>query len=264
MREWPLHERRAICNDSGMPKLETLDRTVHRNLRIQDERAFAACKDISMCAVGLAEIARLVVEYPVVFTRNGDTDQYMCVALFGCEPTENVFWQDGRWSSFLVPLNVGRQPFNVAIADNPAAGEGQKQILTCIDVENPAVQSETGEPLFDESGADTPYLRHKLSLLAELFDDERRCREFTDRAAALDLIRPFQLELKAQGVQTRKIAGLYAIDENKLRALDGATLADLNSRGYLHAMYAMLSSLGHLQILARRGMMQRAAAKAPS
>ena len=30
-------------------------------------------------------------------------------------------------------------------------------------------------------------------------------------------------------------------------------LAELNGPGYLHAMYAMLSSLGHLQILARRG-----------
>jgi hypothetical protein len=37
-----------------------------------------------------------------------------------------------------------------------------------------------------------------------------------------------------------------------LRSLDAATLADLNARGYLHAMYAMLSSLGHLSILARR------------
>jgi len=264
LRESPLHERNAICNDPGMPKLETLDRTVHRNIRVQDERAFAACKDISMCAVGMAEIARLVVEYPIVFTRHSDTEQYVCVALFGCEPTENVFWQDDRWSSFLVPLNIGRQPFNVNVVDNPAAGEGQKQILTCIDVENPAVQSEAGEPLFDESGADTPYLRHKLSLLAELFEDERRCREFTERMATMELIRPFQLELKAQGVQTRKITGLFAINEDKLRALDGATLADLNSRGYLHAMYAMLSSLGHLQIFARRGVMQRAASKTPS
>ncbi len=257
-----LHEGRAICNDPHMPRLENLDRTVHRNTRVQDELALAASKDISMCAVGLNEIARLVVEYPIVFTRNDDTGQYVCVALFGCSPTENVYWQDGRWNSFMVPLNVGRQPFNVGLADNPQAGAGQKELVSCIDVENSAVQTERGEPLFDETGADTPYLRHKLAMLAELVGDERRCREFTERATTLELIRPFQLELKAQGVQTRKIAGLHTIDEGKLRALDGATLADLNSRGYLHAMYAMLSSLGQLQILARRSVMQRAASNA--
>jgi hypothetical protein len=77
-----------------------------------------------MCAAGLNENARLVVEYPIVFT-NDDTGQYVCVALFGCESTENVYCHDGRWDSFMVQLNVGRQPFNVGVADNPLAGAGQ-------------------------------------------------------------------------------------------------------------------------------------------
>jgi hypothetical protein len=258
VRQSTLHECLTICNDSRMPKLETLDRTAHRNLRVEEETAFAACKDISMCTVGLKEIARLIVEYPVVFTRNGEAGEYVCVALFGCEPSENLFWQDGRWNSVTIPLNIGRLPFDVSIAENPRGSAGQKELVSCIDVENAAVQSERGEPLFDASGADTPYLRHKLAKLAEIIEDERKCREFTAFAARLELIRPFQLELKVQGAQPRKISGLYTIDESKLRALDGATLADLNSRGYLHAMHAMLSSLGQLQILARRGLMQRA------
>ncbi len=240
-----------------MPRLEPLDRTVHKNIRVDDEQAFAPCKGMSMCAVGLNEIPRLVVEYPIVFTKNEASDQYVCVALFGCEPTENLFWQDGSWKSFLVPLNIGRQPFNVAVADNPAAGEGQKGLVSCIDFENPAVQTERGEALFDELGAETPYLKRKLTMLAELIQDERRCREFTERVSTLGLIRPFQLELKADGMQPRKITGLHTIDEGKLRELDAATLADLNSRNYLLPMYAMLSSIGHLQILARRGWMQR-------
>ena len=61
-----------------------------------------------------------------------------------------------------------------------------------------------------------------------------------------------QLEIKAPGAEPRKITGLHSIDEPKLRALDGATLAELSTNGYLHAAYSMLSSLTHLQILARR------------
>jgi hypothetical protein len=246
----------------SMPKLENLDRTVHQNTRVDEELALAACKGITMCAVGLHEIARLVVEYPIVFTKHEENGQYIAVALFGCEPTENVFWKDGRWNSLLLPLNIGRQPFNVTLADNPKSG--QKELVSCIDVENAAVQSERGEALFDGSGAQTPYLNHKLTLLAELVDDERRCREFTERATALGLIRPFQLEIKAQGSQARKITGLFTIDEGKLRGLDAATLAELNSRGFLHAMFAMLSSMGHLQIFAHRAAMQRAASKPPA
>ncbi len=133
----------------------------------------------------------------LAFTKHGETGQYICVALFGVDPDRNLYWQDERWNSVTVPLNVGRQPFFVGIADNPAAGEGAKGLVTCIDLENPGVQTSAGEPLFDANGGETPYLRHKLALLAELIDGEQKSREFTDRLAALDLLQGVQLELKS-------------------------------------------------------------------
>jgi hypothetical protein len=243
-----------------MSKLANLDRGAHRNLRVQDEKAYAACKDITICAVVLSEIPRLVIEYPLAFTKHGENGQYICVALFGVDPDRNLYWRDERWSGSTVPLNVGRQPFFVGLADNPAAGEGAKGLVTCIDLENPGVQCADGEPLFDANGGETPYLRHKLALLAELIDGEQKSRAFTERLVALDLLQGIELELKAPGQQPRKISGLFSVDERKLRTLDTAILAELHGAGYLHAMYAMLSSLGHLQILARRGMPTRATA----
>lgn len=243
-----------------MTNLANLDRVAHRNLRVQEERAFAACKDITMCAVVLNEIPRLVIEYPLAFTRHGDSGQYICVALFGVDPDRNLYWRDERWSGITVPLNIGRQPFFVGIADNPAGGEGAKGLVTCIDLENPGVQTSGGEALFDANGSETPYLRHKLALLAELIDGEQKSRAFVDRLVALDLLQGIELELKAPGQPPRKISGLYSIDERKLRTLDASTLAELHGAGYLHAMYAMLSSLGHLQVLARRGVPATASA----
>lgn len=239
-----------------------LDRVAHKNLRVQEERAFGACKDITMCAVVLNEIPRLVIEYPLAFTKHGESGQFICVALFGVDPDRNLYWQDERWNSVTVPLNVGRQPFFVGVADNPAGGEGAKGLVTCIDLENPGVHASLGEPLFDTNGSETPYLRHKLTLLAELIDGEQKSRAFADRLVALDLLQSIQLELKSPGQSPRKISGLYSVDENKLRSLDPATLAELHGAGYLHAMYAMLSSLGHLQILARRGAIAPASASA--
>jgi len=235
-----------------MTRLANLDRVAHRNLRVQDDRAYTACKDITMCAVVLSEIPRLVIEYPLAFTRHAETGQYVCVALFGVDPDRNLYWRDDRWSGVTVPLNVGRQPFFVGLADKPS-GEGAKGLVTCIDLENPGVQTSDGEPLFDADGSETPYLRHKLAQLAELIDGEQKSRAFTDRLVELDLLQGIQLELKAPDQPPRKITGLHSVDEKKLRALDAPTLAELHGSGYLHAMYAMLSSLGHLQILARRG-----------
>lgn len=234
-----------------MTNLVNLDRVAHRNLRVVEEQAFSVCKDLTMCLVSLNEIARLVVEYPIVFTKNAQ-DEFVCVALFGISPDRNLYWQNGRWAGHMVPLNVGRQPFFVAFPETDGTDPATQQAITCIDLDNPAVQAINGEPLFDDAGEYSPYLRHKMALLTELIDGERRSRMFTEKAAGLGLIHPIQLELKAPGAESRKFSGLYSIDERKLRTLDAAAVADLNASGYLHAMHAMISSLGHLQILARR------------
>jgi len=233
-------------------KLSNLDRVAHQQLRVLEERAFSSCKDVTMCAVTLSEIPRLVIEYPIAFTRNGESGPLIPVALFGVNPEQNLYWRDDRWSSVSVPLNIGRQPFFVGLADNPAGGTGEKGLIPCIDLENPGVQEAAGEALFDANGVETPYLRHKLALLAELVEGEQKTRTFVERLTALELIHPIQLELKAPNTPPRKISGLHSIEEKKLRALDGTVLMELNGLGYLHAMHAMLSSLGHLQILARR------------
>ena len=231
-----------------MPKLANLDRVVHQKLRVRDDVARSVCRGITMCAVALGEIPRLVIEYPLAFSMNPETGEYVCVVLFGVDPSQNLFWRDDRWNSDLLPLNVARQPLAVA----PTAVEGGPGLAPCIDIENPGVQEAAGERLFDDEGKETPYLRYKLSVLRELVEGEQHARRFAARLAELALIRPIQIELKAPGSEPRKVTGLHSIDEPKLRALDAATLAELDANGYLHAMYAMLSSLAHLQILARR------------
>lgn len=233
-----------------MTNLANLDRNAHQKLRVNDARALSVFRELNMCPVVPGEIARLVIEYPIAFAKNGDTGQYICVAVFGLDVGQNLYYRDGNWTSFSVPLNVGRQPFYVGVAENPAGGA--KNLITCIDLDNPGVGENEGEALFDASAAETPYLRHKLAQLNELVDADERARDFTEKVASLGLIHAIQLDIKVPGAEPRKIGGLHTIDEKKLRSLDAATLADLNSRGYLHAMYAMLSSLGHLSILARR------------
>jgi hypothetical protein len=224
----------------------------HRNLRVVEEQAFSACKDITMCAVTLNEIARLVVEYPIVFTRASEDGDFICAALFGISPDRNLYWKDGRWNSVTVPHNVGRQPFYVSVAGQPSQDAANQELIASIDLDNPGVQAISGEALFDDAGEYTPYLQHKMKLLSELIDGERRSQAFAKKAQELGLIHAIQLEIKMPGGESRKISGLFSVDERKLRALDSTVVAELNANGHLHAMYAMLSSLGHLQILARR------------
>lgn len=235
-----------------MTNLTNLDRVAHKNIRVNEERAFSVCKDITMCAVSPTEVPRLVLEYPVVFTQHSESKQFLLVALFGVDPQRNLFWRDDKWQSVTVPLNVARQPLFVGVGANPGeAGKGQT-LVTCIDMDNPGVQESIGELLFDAEGKETPYLQRKLALLAELMDGEQRARSFIERAEALGLIRPIHLELTETGGAPRQIGGLYSVDEAKLRALPVEAISELNAKGYLHVMHAMLLSLGQFSILARR------------
>ena len=117
----------AICNHSPMTKLANLDRVVHQKLRVRDDVAQSVCRGISMCAASLGEIPRLVVEYPLAFTKNPETGEFVCVVLFGVDPTQNLFWRDDRWNSDVIPLNVARQPFAVTTAG--AAGSFELNVM---------------------------------------------------------------------------------------------------------------------------------------
>jgi hypothetical protein len=64
-----------------------------------------------------------------------------------------------------------------------------------------------GEPLFDKDGKETPYLQHTMKMLAELIEASR-ARLFTEHMAALELIRPIQLDLKVPGRVSRQATGL--------------------------------------------------------
>jgi hypothetical protein len=142
-----------------MPNLANLDRNAHQKLRVNDARALSVFRELNMCPVVPGEIARLVIEYPIAFAKNGDSGQFVCVAVFGLDVGQNLYFRDGTWTSFTVPLNVGRQPFYVGVAENPAGGAGAKNLITCIDLENPGVGEAEGEALFDESAAETTSVR---------------------------------------------------------------------------------------------------------
>jgi hypothetical protein len=246
-----------------MSKLQNLDRIVHRSLRVQEETAFEVCRDTTMCVITLNEITRLVLEYPLAFTRPVENGPFVCVALFGVDPSENLYWRNGRWDAEYLPLNIARQPFAVSSTSMPATADGAGSVVACLDVENPGIQETAGERLFGDDGKETPYLEYKLRLLSELVEGELQSGAFVSRLVELGLVRPIQLELKAPGTETRKVTGLHSIDEQKLRALDAGTLAGLNANGYLRAMHAMLISLGHLSTLARRNSRSPARANAP-
>jgi hypothetical protein len=224
-----------------MNRLTALNSAAHRNLRVNPEQVLAQAAQLNMVPVVLGEFQKLCVQYPIVLTKNGATGQFTCVALFGFEKAENLFWRQDRWDAIYVPLQVSRQPFFLG-----------QQAVVCIDTLHPSLQQSHGEAIFDEHGAETTYLQQAKQMLAALLDGEEPTDRFVRKLLALELIRPMRLEIEFANRHKQRVEGLYTIDEERLKAVPGGTIAELHSLEYLAPLYTMLASLGQIYSLVQR------------
>lgn len=228
-----------------MNRLIALNSAAHRNLRVNQEQVLAQAAQLNLVPVVLGEFLKLCVQYPIVLTKNGTTGQFTCVALFGLEKSENLFWQQGRWDAIYVPLQISRQPFFLG-------SDGDQQKAVCIDTLHPSVQQAHGQLIFDEHGAETAFLQQAKQMLAALLDGEEQTERFIRKLLTLELVRPMRLEIELAKRQKQRVEGLYTVDEARLKTLSAETIAELHSLDYLAPTYTMLASLGQIYSLVQR------------
>lgn len=232
-----------------MARLVALNSEHHRELRIDTGKIEQQGVALRMVPVMPGEFLKLAIDYPIVLTKNAETGQFVCVALFGFAEGENLFWRGGHWDSLYTPLNIARQPFFVGTDD-----DGQP--LVCIDEDSPCVrggaEGERGERLFDDAGAATAYLQKMQGILAQLLDGERRGAEFVQQLQQLELLTPMRLEVTFADGKAQRVEGLYTVDEEKLQSLTGEPLQQLHAGGHLAHIHTMLTSLGHIYSLIER------------
>lgn len=228
-----------------MNRLVALNSAAHRQLRVDQAQVLAQAARLNMLPVVLGEFLKLCVQYPIVLTKNAATGRFTCIALFGFEQQENLFWQQDRWDALYVPLQATRQPFFLG------DGADQEKVV-CIDMQNAAVTQAHGEAIFDEQGAETAYLRQVKQMLAALLEGEPQTDGFVRKLLALELIRPMRLEIEFVNRHKQRVDGLYSIDEDRLQALPGETIAELHALGWLAPIHTMLASLGQIHALVQR------------
>lgn len=228
-----------------MTRLVALNSELHRDIRIDTANIERQGASLRMVPVMPGEFLKLAIDYPIVLTKNAETGRFVCVALFGFEEGENLYWSGDRWQSLYTPLNIIRQPFFIGTDEN-------SKPLLCIDEDSPCVQRESGEALFDHEGRGSPYLERMQGVLGQLLDGEKQGTELVHRLQELQLITPMRLEVTFASGDSRRMEGLYTLDEEKLKTLGGEPLQQLNAGGQLGHIYTMLTSLGHIYSLIER------------
>ena len=219
----------------------------HRELRVRTDRN-AALGDAVMTALVMPdEFRRAQNEYPILFRRTPGSDEFAALALFGFEPGENLFLENGRWDAHYRPLAIDVQPFLIG---RPASGAGDAQVH--VDMASPRIGCDEGVRLFDETGRPTPFLERVAEQLGELDEAYRASGAFFAALRRHQLLEPLTLEVTLADGSTNRLVGFHVVDEERLRALDAAALGELHAQGHLMPLFMALASLANLAALIAR------------
>lgn len=220
----------------------------HNQLKIRPDKVAQTGAQEHTVPVVLSEFSDLIIQYPIVFTKDAETGQFICSALLGFEEGENLFWRNERWEGLYIPAHIQRRPFYIGQQHDE---EGDHHMV-CIDTDSTAVSDEDGEPLFDDKGQPTTLMADKQELLALLLEGKQQTRAFIKALVELDLLTPISLDIGFVDNSHKKVEGIYTIDEDRLANLYGETVAMLHERGFLAPAYTMLASHAHIYDLINR------------
>ena len=223
-----------------MTQIVPLNPEAHRSLTV-DGRASAAYGDNQrFVQVVLKEFSRLVIHYPILFSKHAQTGQFYCGAMLGFDEGENLFLEEWTVREFYRPLSLQRGPF---YANGPELA---------IDLDDPRVGAEGGKPLFTEHGEPTRYLQSIIWSFQDLKPGLEMNKIFIACLLELRLIEPVEIELELDDGTTRQCVGLYTINQEVLEKLPDSVVLELFRRGYLRLIHFMIASLKHIPLMAQK------------
>ncbi|MCL1499959.1 SapC family protein [Xanthomonas nasturtii] len=215
----------------------------HRELRVITAHGGAYGDDVMSAVTFPQEFRQLQAQYPIVFHRS-DSGRFQPLALLGLRLGENLFLDGARWDAPYVPLAIQRQPFLI--------GEQPDGPMVHVDLDSPRISSSDGELLFREHGGTTDFLDHISQVLRTLHDGLAASEAFVERLLRYDLLEPFTFEASLNNGLECRLAGLYAVHEERLRALDDDALLALHRHGDLEPLYMAVASIAQFRHLLER------------
>lgn len=240
-----------------MANFQLLNNVDHKDLKILTDRSAELGDNVWYAVTFPSEFRNLQRHYPVFFIKNPKSGEFQAVAVFGVEDGENLFLDENGWNASYIPLNIIRQPFLIGFQEQEKDGRVEREPVISVDMDNPRVNTERGEPVFLEHGGQSEYLEKINSILKLLHDGMRRSQPFLDTLRELDLLESFVLDVQLDDGSEHRLTGFYTINEDALRKLDGEKLEILNRRGYLEAIYMAIASMSNIPALLEKKNLRR-------
>lgn len=197
----------------------------HKDLKLQERASYDFAATANVIPLTVDEFPVAMRHYPIVLAPG---DPATPVALVGFERGKNAHVDaDGQWTEgAYIPAYVRRFPFGLV----RETADAERHIL-CADMSSPMLsEGDTGQPLFDEDGSPSEAAKRALDFCQRYVTSTERTRAVMREAEELGLIGPSEVTI-SKGDRKQKVDGFALISEEKLRALDDATLAGLVRRG---------------------------------
>jgi hypothetical protein len=221
-----------------------LNNVEHKDLRVITRRG-AQYGDQQMGAVTFpAEFRNVQAHYPIVFQKS-QSGEYMPLALFGFREKQNLFLNESGWDVPYVPMMIERVPFLIG------KGANDQQMIH-IDLDSPRISRTEGEPVFREHGGNTEFLERMNSVLLAIHQGIAGVQPFVAALLEHELLESFVLDVQLANGSQNRLAGFYAINEERLQGLSGAVLERFNRAGYLQAIHMAIASLSQFRALIER------------
>lgn len=247
-----------------MARHALLNNVDHKDLKVVTRYSAELGHDVHAVVTFPTEYGDVQREYPIFFHRNEDSGEFQSVALLGLEPGENLFLDTGGWNASYVPGVFAKGPFLIGFQEQEVEGEVRREPVIHVDLDDPRVNETEGESLFLEHGGNTPYLQHIAGILQGIQAGMATTKPMLAAFEAHGLIEPVNVEIDVHGDVKYELKGYHTISEEKLRALSGDALEQLNRAGFLHGAFMVLSSLHNvgklIEMKRRRALAQRQSA----
>lgn len=221
-----------------------LNNVDHHDLRLIPRHGAEHGDSVNQLLVFPTEYEEIQREYPIFFRKDAKGD-FQSVALLGLDRDENLFLEGDHWQARYVPAIQARGPFSIVLQEQSLHGERREPMIH-VDLDDPRVDRDEGEPLFLPHGGNSPYLENIAGVLRRIFTGLEMARLMFASFDQLGLIQPVAVEIKLSETRQYNLPNLYTIEQDRLGALDGAALERLHGAGYLRLAFLAAASLGNV------------------
>lgn len=228
-----------------MSKYTVLDHVHHSELKVKMEYGDKYGSNVNQVLVFPTEFQSLQREFPILF-RQDEQQKYYAVVITGLDKDDNLFLDEGQWSTRYIPAIQSRGPFALEVSEL-AGKPADPSVL--IDLEDSRVSQSEGEPLFLAHGGYTPYFKETLDCLRRLNVGASVVDEFFSQLVAFELIEPIAVEVNFSESMSYTIPDVFTISQARMQSLTGEELHKLNQLGLLEHCFAVMSSTANMSRL---------------